>query len=161
DAPLRDLDPAAFARGFAEPELSTIPRIMLAARPKLGAAATAEAQGWTAYLPKPVRSTVLLAAVSVTTPEPGERPPGDGERHSIAEALQMPSADGSIQKEFEDAVVLVADDVRVNQVVAKCMLESLGCSVEIVSNGLEAVSRVQRGGIDVVFMDMHMPELDG
>jgi CheY-like chemotaxis protein len=161
DAPLADMDPAAFAQAFQEPRLGTIPRIMLAARPRPGALAVAEAQGWAAYLPKPARSAVLLAAVEATTREPGARPKGIVTRHSIAEALRMPGASGTKREAFKGVLALVADDVRLNQMVAKVMLESLGCTVEVVDDGQKAIERVERGGVDVVFMDMHMPDMDG
>ncbi len=161
DAPLDDLDPAAFAQALQAPGLAAIPRIMLAARPKPGAAAVAEVQGWSAYLPKPTRCSVLLAVIEATTRAPSARQKGLVTRHSIAEAMQIPGAEGTDRQEFAGVVVLVADDLRVNQIVAKCMFESLGCRVEVVGNGLEVVSRVKRGGVDVVFMDMQMPELDG
>ena len=41
------------------------------------------------------------------------------------------------------------------------MLELLGCEVEIVSNGREAVEAVSKGSYDLVLMDYHMPEMDG
>ena len=59
------------------------------------------------------------------------------------------------------ARVLLAEDNGVNQVVARNMLESLGCEFEIVRNGQEACWRVQRGGYDIVLMDCQMPVMDG
>jgi signal transduction histidine kinase/ActR/RegA family two-component response regulator len=61
----------------------------------------------------------------------------------------------------EGLCVLVVDDNRVNQVVTRRMLEKLGCRVSCVSNGLEAVDRVQAVSFDVVFMDCSMPVMDG
>jgi len=46
-------------------------------------------------------------------------------------------------------------------VVAQALLEQLKCDVEHVDNGLKAAARVEEGGIDVVFMDVHMPVMDG
>ncbi|MBB4966336.1 ATP-binding protein [Saccharothrix violaceirubra] len=58
-------------------------------------------------------------------------------------------------------VVLVAEDNEVNQRVVAGMLEALGCAVEIVGDGAQAVHRVARGGYDVVLMDCQMPVVDG
>ena len=57
--------------------------------------------------------------------------------------------------------VLVAEDNLVNQEVAKAMLESLGCQVEVVENGQKALVAVSRSPYDLVFMDCQMPEMDG
>ncbi len=62
--------------------------------------------------------------------------------------------------------VLVAEDNRVNQMVARGMLSSLGHSVTIVGDGHEAVAEVQRAhaaseAYDVILMDMWMPRLHG
>jgi signal transduction histidine kinase/ActR/RegA family two-component response regulator len=57
--------------------------------------------------------------------------------------------------------VLLAEDHAVNRRLGTALLERLGCRVEVVENGEEAVERVRAGGIDLVFMDCHMPGLDG
>ena len=57
--------------------------------------------------------------------------------------------------------VLLAEDNAINAVVAQALLEQLNCNVEHVDNGLKAAARVEEGGIDVVFMDVHMPVMDG
>lgn len=57
--------------------------------------------------------------------------------------------------------VLLAEDNAINAVVAKALLEQLGCVVIHVDNGLKAAARVEEGGIDLVFMDIHMPVMDG
>jgi CheY-like chemotaxis protein/HPt (histidine-containing phosphotransfer) domain-containing protein len=41
------------------------------------------------------------------------------------------------------------------------MLESLGCTVEVVRTGREVVEASQRAGYDVILMDCQMPEMDG
>jgi CheY-like chemotaxis protein/HPt (histidine-containing phosphotransfer) domain-containing protein len=60
-----------------------------------------------------------------------------------------------------DCHVLLAEDNPVNQIVGQTMLESIGCSVELVSNGLEAVEALSKNSYDLVFMDCQMPEMDG
>ena len=57
--------------------------------------------------------------------------------------------------------VLVAEDNTVNQLVASEMLKRLGCRVDVVGNGEEAVEAVRRLPYDLVFLDCHMPDLDG
>ena len=57
--------------------------------------------------------------------------------------------------------ILLAEDNPVNQRVAQRMLEKLGHSVVVASNGHEAVDALERGRFDAVLMDMQMPEMDG
>ena len=57
--------------------------------------------------------------------------------------------------------VLVAEDNPTNQIVASRMLEKMGCHVDVVGNGLEAVKALQSIPYDVVLMDCMMPEMDG
>ena len=57
--------------------------------------------------------------------------------------------------------VLLAEDDVTNRKVATRMLEKLGCRVDLVINGKEAVEKVERASYDLVFMDCQMPEMDG
>jgi two-component system sensor histidine kinase/response regulator len=57
--------------------------------------------------------------------------------------------------------VLLAEDNVVNAKLAVRLLERLGCSVDVASNGHEALKMVQSIPFDLVFMDCQMPEMDG
>jgi CheY-like chemotaxis protein len=57
--------------------------------------------------------------------------------------------------------ILLAEDNPVNQVVSLAMLESLGCKVDVVANGREALAAFSCTHYDLIFMDCQMPELDG
>jgi CheY-like chemotaxis protein len=57
--------------------------------------------------------------------------------------------------------VLLAEDNVVNQMVAAETLKRLGCRVDIVGNGREAVEAVRHLPYDLLFLDCHMPEMDG
>lgn len=60
-----------------------------------------------------------------------------------------------------DCHVLLAEDKPVNQDVARAMLESFGCRVEVASNGQEVLRRMEAARFDMVFMDCQMPLMDG
>lgn len=57
--------------------------------------------------------------------------------------------------------VLVVEDNLTNQRLLVLMLEYLGCQVDAVANGSEALSALQGKSFDIVFMDVQMPEMDG
>lgn len=57
--------------------------------------------------------------------------------------------------------VLLAEDNRVNQLVACTMLKKLGVEVDVAENGVEAVEMSGRGGYQAIFMDLQMPGMDG
>ncbi|WP_198263341.1 response regulator [sulfur-oxidizing endosymbiont of Gigantopelta aegis] len=59
------------------------------------------------------------------------------------------------------ATVLVAEDNLVNQELAKTMLEILGCKVLLADNGAEAIEVAEQHSLDLIFMDCHMPKVDG
>jgi signal transduction histidine kinase/ActR/RegA family two-component response regulator len=59
------------------------------------------------------------------------------------------------------ARILLAEDDPVNQMVVSAMLEKLGCAVDIVEDGEAACRAVAEGRYDLVFMDCHMPVMDG
>jgi len=57
--------------------------------------------------------------------------------------------------------ILVVEDNRINQRVARRMLEKDGHHVTIAEDGKKALLAVEQGTFDLVFMDVHMPEMDG
>ncbi len=63
--------------------------------------------------------------------------------------------------DLPDLNILMAEDNKINQMVAKRMLESWKVNVAIASNGVEALAMAQRENYDLILMDLDMPELDG
>ncbi len=62
---------------------------------------------------------------------------------------------------LQSALILLVEDDKINQFVAKMTLEDVGCVVEIANNGQEAVDMTAEKHYDLVLMDVHMPVLDG
>ncbi|MCB9755624.1 MAG: response regulator [Myxococcales bacterium] len=76
-----------------------------------------------------------------------------GSGRDVSEAAAPPIREG--------LHVLVAEDNKVNQLVARRLLDQLGVGVELVSDGVEAVKRAREREFDLILMDIHMPNLDG
>ena len=62
---------------------------------------------------------------------------------------------------LHNKTVLLVEDVLVNRVVARAMLEQAGMEVEEAINGVEAVDKVQEKQYDLIVMDIQVPEMDG
>jgi CheY-like chemotaxis protein len=90
-------------------------------------------------------------------------PPRPGELHQLLESSLAAPADPErpAPASVRSQVVLLVEDNAVNQTVARRMLESLGHSVHIANNGIEAIAAVQQHSFELVLMDCQMPEMDG
>jgi PAS domain S-box-containing protein len=56
---------------------------------------------------------------------------------------------------------LLVEDNPTNQFVARRFIEKAGCTVEVASNGAEALEKIAAEDFDVIFMDCQMPIMDG
>lgn len=57
--------------------------------------------------------------------------------------------------------VLIVEDNLINQKVLKKLLDKINIPSDIANNGLEAVALFEKNEYDIIFMDLHMPEMDG
>ena len=68
----------------------------------------------------------------------------------------------ALKTSFEDLRVLIAEDVHINQMVIRKMIENLGVSqVDIAENGEEAVAKSGERVYDIILMDIQMPVMNG
>jgi CheY-like chemotaxis protein len=131
------------------PALANVKLIMASSAERLGDARRVRELGFDAYLVKPVRRTTLYERIAIVTGKRAEVVPL---RPAAAEAQGAP---------LPALRVLLAEDNRINQVLAVSLLERAGHRVDAVANGIEAVSAVGKIPYDVVLMDVHMPEMGG
>lgn len=57
--------------------------------------------------------------------------------------------------------ILVAEDNTFNQLIITRLFESLGFRIDLAENGKQALSMAKDTAYDFIFMDVHMPEMDG
>jgi CheY-like chemotaxis protein len=81
--------------------------------------------------------------------------PGDFPAEEKTEAKAEPSLEGKR--------VLLAEDVEINREIVIALLEPYGLAVSCAENGVEAVREFEERpyDYDIIFMDVHMPEMDG
>ncbi len=114
-----------------------------------GDAGEARRAGIEAYMSKPVRQSELFDCLATLL----GREANDTSlltKHNLSEG-----------RPAFPARILLAEDNAVNQEVQTCMLENLGCRVDVAADGQEAVAVLERGTYDLVLMDCQMPVMDG
>ncbi|MDL2229114.1 response regulator [Treponema sp. OttesenSCG-928-L16] len=87
----------------------------------------------------------------------------------ISECLGSSAVQQQVQEEdelngsFEGRCILLAEDVEINREIVATLLESTGLVIDFAENGLQAVEMFKAGTerYDMIFMDIHMPEMDG
>ena len=83
-------------------------------------------------------------------------------RTTTAKAVPEPASTDAGQ--LAGMKVLLAEDNRVNQMLARKLIEAQGAAVDIVGDGQQALDRLREAGPDhyhLVLMDLQMPVMDG
>jgi two-component system sensor histidine kinase/response regulator len=154
DAQMPDVDGFSLAHAINEdPELAGATLLMLTSAGQQGDAARCRALGIAAYLVRPISPDDLRDAILAVLGTPSVAPPSLPlvTRHALREGRAH-------------LRILLAEDNKVNQVVAARVLEKRGHTVIIVGDGraaLAALASPGAGGFDVVLMDVQMPDIDG
>jgi len=130
-----------------DPSLADIRLILLTSLLGPGDLMTARNAGFVHHMNKPARTHEIYEALHdslSTTP--------------LSEA-QSPAKQPD--PAWKGLRILLAEDTPTNQEVAKAMLRGLGCTVDIVNNGREALDAWEAQDYDLILMDCQMPEMDG
>jgi PAS domain S-box-containing protein len=126
--------------------LQNLPLVVITSSAQRGDGAKARQAGFAGYLLKPVRKEQLVDCLQRILA--GQHQDTLLTRHSLAEGLRPMRA-------------LLVEDNPTNQIVARGLLTKVGCAVELVSNGRDAIERAAARRHDIIFMDIQMPEMDG
>jgi CheY-like chemotaxis protein len=118
-------------------------------------------------VPAPVALKQRTGGSSRTPSSPSKvRSPRDlaGQGRKVGKTNQgstmLPPAAQDVQP-HKQSRILLAEDNKVNVMVAQSMMQRLGHKLEVVSNGAEAIEAVKRNTYDVILMDVCMPVMDG
>jgi CheY-like chemotaxis protein len=77
---------------------------------------------------------------------------------------EEPEFDQSIEepkKGIKNIKVLVVEDMALNQLLMKTLLEDYGFEQDIAANGLIAIEKMKQKDYDIILMDLQMPEMNG
>jgi signal transduction histidine kinase/CheY-like chemotaxis protein len=154
DMQLSGTDGPAFITALQDDAaLRAIPVIKLTSLAQ-GHTASKSDDGFVLSINKPLKESALIDALAQVL--------------RAGDAISVDSSTQSLQGNVEPGPkqelglrILVAEDNAVNQRVVFRMIQKLGCRADVVANGLEAISALQRVPYDVILMDCQMPELDG
>jgi signal transduction histidine kinase/CheY-like chemotaxis protein len=129
----------------AEADLAPVRLVLLSSGTQYDEEQSAREAGIAAYVAKPVNQARLYDAIA-----------------TAMSTASVPQTQVQTQAGAESKIrVLLAEDNITNQKVAMLMLEKLGCRVDAVANGREALEALTHITYDLVFMDCQMPEMDG
>jgi len=150
DVHMPEMDGFELATRFTEDADMGRPLVMLltsAGRP--GDGARVRELGLAGYMLKPILPGELQEAIREAL--------GSWRRVSSSDEDESPQrAAAGVQLR-----ILLAEDNRVNQMLAVALLAKKGHHVDVAINGKEAVQQLEAGEYDLVLMDVQMPEMDG
>jgi signal transduction histidine kinase/CheY-like chemotaxis protein/HPt (histidine-containing phosphotransfer) domain-containing protein len=136
----------------ADPVLRNIPLIMLTSMTDDLTFERLKDIGFVAMISKPAKQSRLFDAIlKAVDPEYRQSESAPAPYASWAEANPA----------NRDIRLLLVEDNRINQEVAANILETAGYQVDVASNGLEALSALEKSDYALVLMDCQMPEMDG
>ncbi|SDF80089.1 ATP-binding protein [Mucilaginibacter sp. P25] len=79
--------------------------------------------------------------------------------YGIIEPEMQPDEKEAFQ--YRPLRILLAEDNKMNQLIASKIFKKVGYNIDIAENGLAAVNMVEQCNYDLIFMDIQMPEMDG
>ncbi len=136
-----------------DPDLRKTILILLTSIGNRGDASRFGEAGFSAYLTKPLRQTLLYKAIAAAlSGEEGKAIPG--ERPIITKYTLAMGRQDRVD-------ILVAEDNPTNRTVAERVLLKLGYQADVVENGREAVKALENNSYLLVLMDCQMPVMDG
>jgi len=151
DSTMPDMDGFQLVERIRESaDFGTVAVILATSAGQRGDAARCRSLGMAAYLTKPVRRVELEAAIRAAL----------GHAPDDIQARALPPRH-SRRERRRSLRILLAEDNPVNQKLAVRLLEKEGHTVVVVDNGRRALGALEGADVDLVIMDVQMPEMDG
>ena len=150
-----NLDPLNLLREVrSHPQLSKTKLVVIGSSADREFGRQAMADGFSAYLPLPVRQSRLFDCIAnlVNLQSTLAAPTAGSDQAAQTKTLPVPEPRN---------LILVVEDNAVNQKVALLQLRELGLAAHAVGNGLEALEAVARTQYALILMDCQMPDMDG
>jgi CheY-like chemotaxis protein/HPt (histidine-containing phosphotransfer) domain-containing protein len=135
----------------SRPAIASTPVVILSSGEIRGDAERCRQMGVAAYLYKPVRRKELLAALQAAT----------GQLARLALAKPPVPAPAARRAHQAGVRILLAEDNKINQAVVSRLIEKLGHDLLIANNGHEVLDLIENHVVDLILMDIQMPEMDG
>ena len=92
----------------------------------------------------------------------------EGSTFSFTLSFQKPngankeeSAEVELEKEIKDIKILVVEDIKLNQLLMRTILDDFKFKYDIADNGKIAIEKMQTETYDIILMDLQMPEMNG
>jgi signal transduction histidine kinase/ligand-binding sensor domain-containing protein/CheY-like chemotaxis protein len=151
DSTMPDMDGFQLVERIRESaDFGTVAVIMATSAGQRGDAARCRTLSIAAYLTKPVRGVELKAVIRSAL----GRAPDDIQARPLLTRHSQRERRRSLH-------ILLAEDNPVNQKLAVRLLEKEGHTVVVADNGRHALEALEGADVDLVIMDVQMPEMDG
>lgn len=77
--------------------------------------------------------------------------------------IQAPTAKGqnSVKINHHRLKVLLVEDIEVNVIVARAMLDKFGCEIDVAMSGVEAYEKFAANSYDLILLDIQLPDTTG
>jgi PAS domain S-box-containing protein len=93
---------------------------------------------------------------------------GKGSTFSFTLSFQKTNAEANFETdiveldtEIKNLKVLVVEDIALNQLLMKTLLDDFGFQRDVVANGKLAIEKLKDKSYDIILMDLQMPEMNG